>query len=142
MNKKKERSLVVVKGEDMYPSMNVGEKLGIEAVSPKQIRVGDVIVFYRYVLIAHRVLGILCYGSEYFFLTRGDKCGDVDSPVSYRDVLGRVVGKSTPIFLRTRNKILFASLLLWYLLASPLLSNPVIRRLNKIAVHISSICLC
>lgn len=142
MDKKEDHSFVVVAGEDMYPAIKVCERLEIKAVSPNQIRVGDVIVFRRYVLIAHRVLCILRYGSEFFFLTHGDKCVDVDSPVPYRKVLGIATGKSTPMTSRTRNKILFGSLLLWYLVGARLLSNSAIRRLHKIILHITSIRLC
>lgn len=139
MYKKEERRLVVVAGEDMYPAIKVGETLEIEAVSSNQIRVGDVIVFHRYVSIAHRVLGILRYDDKYFFFTRGDKCTDIDSPIHSRNVLGRVVGKSIQMIFRTRNKILFASLLLWCLLEYHLSNNPIIKRLHKIVFHIVSL---
>lgn len=139
VSQKEERSLVVVAGEDMSPAIKVGERLEIASVSPDQIRVGDIIVFQRYVLIAHRVLGTLRHRHEYFFFTQGDKCTDIDSPVCHRNILGRVVGKSIRMVFPTRNKIIFASLLIWYLLASPLLYNSVIRRSHKIALHIASL---
>lgn len=142
MYDKEDQGLVVVAGEDMSPTIKVGEVLKVEYVPPDQIRVGDVIVFHRYVLIAHRVLGILRKGSEYFFFTHGDRCKDIDSPVHFGSVLGRVLGKSVRMTFRTRDKVLLASLLLWYLLASSLLSNPVIRRFHKIELHITSVCLC
>jgi signal peptidase I len=139
MHRKEKHSLVVVDGDDMNPAISIGERLEIEAVPPEQIMAGDIIVFRRYVLIAHRVLSTLRYGRQYFFLTHGDKCVNVDLPVPYMKVVGRVIDRSGPISHRKRNKILFAILLSWCLPTSHILNIPIIRRLNKMVIHFTSL---
>ena len=139
MDGKERLILIVAAGDDMYPALKAKERLEVESVPPSQIRVGDVIVFHRYVPIAHRVLSILHCGSEYFFLTKGDRCRFVDSPVPYRKVIGKVLGKSLPMAFQTRNKILFALFLLWHLFIHSFLKNPVVRRLNKFMLYVLSL---
>lgn len=131
-------SLTVAGGDDMYPALRIGEELEIETVPPEGISAGDVIVFNRCVLIAHRVVGTLKRGSEYFFLTHGDKCPCFDSPVPSQIVIGRVVGKSIPMLFATRTKILFAAILLWHSATCCLLGNPIMRRLNRMVLRKSS----
>jgi signal peptidase I len=138
MNRKDSKSLIVVAGNDMSPAIEMGETLEVEDVSPSQIRTGDVILFRRYVSIAHRVVGLLRDRSGYFFFTHGDKCIDLDSPVHQRYVVGRVVGKSVPMIFPTRSRILFAFLLLWYMPVSRLLNNPVVRRFHQTMLHVVS----
>jgi signal peptidase I len=139
MSGKDMASLIVVAGDDMSPALKTGETLEVDAIPPNRIRVGDVIVFRRYVLIAHRVVGLLRFRSKYFFFTHGDKCAELDSPVYQKEFVGKVLGKSLPIRIRLRTKILFSCLLLWYLPISHMLNYPVVRSAHKTVLHVVSI---
>lgn len=139
MNRKRCASLVVVAGDDMSPAIETGETLEVDVVSPSRIRVGDVIVFRRYVLIAHRVVGLLRFRSEYFFFTHGDKCVKLDSPVHQEELVGKVLGKSLPIKVGLGSKMLLSCLLLWYLPLSHMLNYPMVRRFHITVLHVVSI---
>jgi len=129
--------LKILEGEDMSPTLEKGETINIKKVAVKEIKAGDIIVFKRYVLIAHRVICSLRFGAG-FFLTKGDKCLNVDSPISYNNVLGQVVGKSIPKKTKKRNKILFSVLLSSYLICLPFLNKKVIRKMYKLHIKITS----
>jgi signal peptidase I len=129
--------LKILNGEDMSPVLKIGEEINVKKVKAKEINVGDIIVFKRYVLIAHRVVCLLNF-RERFFLTQGDKCVNVDSPVPYSVVLGKVVGKSIPIKQKKRCKILFATLLFNHIIFSQFLSNHVIRKMYRFHIRLVS----
>ena len=116
LQKKGFEVLYIAGGDDMSPSISPHEKLLLEKVSsPSVVNLGDVIVFKRGILIAHRVLGIIRVGTKYFFLTRGDRCPYLDLPVSEQNIVGRIVGKSRQIFPLFRRSVALRVLLLAYL---------------------------
>lgn len=123
---------LVMGGDDMMPSIGPRESLRIVRVEPPSIRLGDVIVFRRYVPIAHRVVGRLHAFSRWYFLTKGDRCPFVDSPVSEEMLLGVVEGKSSASKGGTRKTAAFSFILLWFL-ATGFLKGRAMRRLNALA---------
>ena len=125
-------------GCDMDPSIRLGEPLRIEAVKPSEVRLGDVIVFKRHVLIGHRVMGKICFAGMLYFMARGDRCPYVDSPVSERILVGRVSGKHIPVGSSVRHMFLFAVMLLWYVPASRFARSSAFRRVNALARRVVS----
>lgn len=116
-------------GDDMEPSITNGEKLLLEKTDPSDICIGDVIVFQSNILIAHRVIEKIQFGSRHYFFTRGDTCRFLDLPVSEEKVMGKVVGKS---YLGKRSLIcsIFLRLLLLFYLADTSLFNNRMKRLR------------
>ena len=123
---------VAAGGDDMSPSINRGESLRIESVSPGEVRLGDVIVFKRQVLIGHRVMGMMRFAGDFYFMARGDRCPYIDSPVSGGALIGIVTGKRIPIGSSVRHRFLFASMLLWYVPASKHVRGSAFRRVNAL----------
>lgn len=80
-----------VTGWSMLPTLWPGDTLVIGRVCGDDVSEGDIVLFVRNnQLVAHRVIGIgdAPAGSE--ILTRGDAVSRPDSPLSNRDLLGRV----------------------------------------------------
>jgi len=77
-------------GESMEPIFKNGDRVKIEPIEPKSIRVGDIIVFNRNILICHRVWGRFKKDGRLYFLERGDNstCMGV---VSEDDIIGKAV---------------------------------------------------
>jgi len=123
---------LVMGGDDMMPSISPSERLKIGWVEPSSIRLGDVIVFKRYVPIAHRVVGRLHAFNGWHFLAKGDRCPFVDSPVSEEMLLGVVEGKHMTTKAGTKTVAAFSFILLWFL-ATGSLKGRTVRRLNAMA---------
>ena len=123
---------VVMGGDDMAPSISPSESLKVASIQPASVRLGDVIVFKRYVPIAHRVVGRLRANGCWYFFTKGDRCPFIDSPVGEEAVLGMVEGKSAAEKEGTRKMAAFAFILLWFLLTG-FLRGRAMRRLNSLA---------
>lgn len=123
---------LVMGGDDMMPSIGPRDSLKVARADPSSIGLGDVIVFKRYVPIAHRVVGRLNAFGRWYFLTKGDRCPFVDSPVSEGMLLGVVEGKSAPTKVGTKTEAAFSFILLWFLATGPL-KGRAMRRLNTLA---------
>lgn len=130
---------MVMGGDDMAPSISPGESLEVVVARPSEVRLGDVIVFKRYVPIAHRVVGRLMVNRRWYFVTRGDRCPYVDSPVDEGMVLGVVAGKSVPTEVSPIKVASLAFFLLWYIPASRFLRGRTFRRLNALARRFASL---
>jgi signal peptidase I len=79
-------------GTSMVPSIQPGDVLSIQLVDPKEVSLGDVVVYEREgVLIVHRVVGIFAAPSEPYLVTRGDRSLRDDAPIRTGELLGRVV---------------------------------------------------
>lgn len=86
-----------VTGTSMVPSILPGDFVTIQRASPKEISVGEVVLYLRNrQLIIHRVVDqqIAASGeraAESRLITRGDRVLRNDPPVSSQELLGRVV---------------------------------------------------
>ena len=123
MKKNNFELLHVAGGDDMVPSITPGEKILLEKTPVQKIQIGDVIVFRRDILIAHRVIEKIRLGSKYYFFTIGDACKFLDSPVSEENVIGKVVGKSDYRKNSLRCSIALRLLLFFYLIDTLFLHN-------------------
>ncbi|MGC9148327.1 MAG: signal peptidase I [Sulfolobales archaeon] len=93
--------LAVVEGRSMEPTLNTGDIVFMIPISdPREINVGDVIVFKRPngELIIHRVIEIKIYKDSYYYVTKGDNNPIPDPPnnpgepgISFRSVIGKVL---------------------------------------------------
>ncbi|NPB01431.1 MAG: signal peptidase I [Methanopyri archaeon] len=84
--------VTTVISESMYPYYNIGDVLIVEGVPPKDIHVGDVVVYKlpgREIPIVHRVVAKGKYG----VVTKGDNnpLPDPWCPIPWKDVEGKVV---------------------------------------------------
>lgn len=78
-------------GRSMEPAIMPGEKILVEKVSAKVIRVGDVIAFkFGRNLVTHRVIGKFRTNEGIEFLEKGDK-NILPGRVKDSDVLGKVI---------------------------------------------------
>ena len=92
--------LLTVKSGSMYPTLKVGDVILMEPVSPKDIKVGDVIIFYKpgtRELIVHRVV----MKTDEGLYTKGDANPSIDwwSPLPYENVVGKWTGFKIPYWL-------------------------------------------
>ncbi len=79
-------------GQSMYPLLRDGDLVDIVPISPKQVRIGD-IVFFRSGrrLLAHRVIKRTVEGRSVRLITQGDSLPTADRPIDDEaDLLGRV----------------------------------------------------
>lgn len=123
----------------MMPSIKLGEELKIARVPPECIRAGEVIVFKRHVLIAHRVVGRTRAFGRLYFIARGDRCPYVDSPVIEGIVEGLVAGKYAAVKLPIRHRLLFPALVLWHVWAGRVLRGRAFRKMNALARRVASL---
>lgn len=102
-------------GKSMEPFVNEGDKLFVEKVKLADLKIGDIIVFYRNKdLIGHRVIK----KKNGQIMTKGDNCPYLDRPLINNEILGKVVkieGKYGKINLATK---LFRFLSLYFLFYS------------------------
>ena len=78
-----------VTGWSMLPAICPGDTLVLETTDAAEVSEGDIVLFRRDGrLFAHRVLARAGHDQ---LLTRGDSIGYTDSPISNRELLGRVV---------------------------------------------------
>ncbi len=82
----------LVSGVSMRPTLKAGDVVIIEAVSPREIEVGDVILFKgSNVHVLHRVIEINPNAGELEFITQGDGLSTIDDPVSETQIEGKMV---------------------------------------------------
>lgn len=75
-------------GNSMKPVINPGDKVFIEKAKIKNIKVGEIVVFYQNKkLVAHRVTRI----KNKHIITKGDNSFFFDRPLKQNEVLGKVV---------------------------------------------------
>jgi len=77
-------------GESMEPVFKNGDRIKVESIESRNIKIGDIIVFSRNTLVCHRVWGRLKKEDMLYFLERGDNatCMGV---VSEDDIIGKAV---------------------------------------------------
>ena len=82
----------LVSGVSMRPTLKAGDVVVIEAVSPREIEIGDVILFKGLnVHILHRVIEINSESGKFEFITQGDGLSTIDDPVSESQIEGKMV---------------------------------------------------
>src|SRR5580700_5520094 len=75
-------------GTSMVPAIHPGDVLSIQPVDPKEVSVGDIVVYEREgVLIVHRVVGIFAAPSAPYLVTRGDRSLRDDAPILPNELL-------------------------------------------------------
>jgi signal peptidase I len=74
----------------MIPLIHTGDSIFIERVAPSNIRIGDVITFWKgRILVTHRIIKKICKGNEIFFIERGDQHSSY-STIPSSSVIGKV----------------------------------------------------
>ena len=91
---------LAVKSGSMRPTLEIGDVIMMEKVNPEEIKVGDVIIFYKpgsNRLIVHRVVKKTDEG----VYTKGDANPGIDiwSPLPYESIVGRWNGFKIPYWL-------------------------------------------
>lgn len=75
-------------GMSMEPMINEGDNLYVEKTRLKDIKIGDIVVFYRNKnFIGHRVLKI----KENYIFAKGDNSLFFDKPLKSDEILGKIV---------------------------------------------------
>jgi signal peptidase I len=78
-------------GTSMVPAIHPGDVLSIQPVDPKEVSLGDIVVYVREeVLIVHRIVQTSAASSEPYLVTRGDRLLRDDAPIHPGELLGRV----------------------------------------------------
>ena len=78
-------------GTSMVPAIHPGDLLSIQPVDPKEITLGDIVVYAReQVLVVHRIVRTSHGLSEPYLVTRGDRLLRDDPPILPGELLGRV----------------------------------------------------
>jgi signal peptidase I len=76
----------------MFPTLRKGDQLTIEAATPSQLRIGDLILFHRQgQLICHRLVALDETRPVPRLITKGDAVTKPDEPLGPDRVLGKVV---------------------------------------------------
>jgi signal peptidase I len=78
------------RGHSMYPLIQTGDILLIEPKSPNRLNIGD-IIFYRRPWGDYVVHRLIKKNGSATLLTKGDNQYNYDPPVSFDEVLGRVI---------------------------------------------------
>ncbi len=77
--------------------LNVGDVISVKKVPPKDIHVGDIILFYSDKgQIIHRVMYIQKQGNNYFYTTKGDAnpvIMELEKNIPYYEIKGKLVSK-------------------------------------------------
>ncbi len=82
----------LVSGVSMRPTLKAGDVVIIEAVAPREIEVGDVILYQgSKVHILHRVIEIHPKSGELEFITQGDGLNTIDEPISETQIEGKMI---------------------------------------------------
>lgn len=86
------RARFTATGDSMHPFIRSGERLVVEAVDPRALRRGDVVLArLERGLTAHRVVRIERRGAEVVSITtRGDNCSFEDPSFSPDQLVGRI----------------------------------------------------
>jgi signal peptidase I len=78
-------------GTSMVPAIHPGDVLSIQPVNPKEVSLGDIVVYAReQVLVVHRIVRTSDDSSEPYLVTRGDRLLRDDTPILPGALLGRV----------------------------------------------------
>ena len=78
-------------GTSMVPAIHPGDVLSIRPVDPKEVSLGDIVVYAReQVLVVHRIVRTSAGSSEPYLVTRGDRLLRDDGPILPGELLGRV----------------------------------------------------
>jgi|ERR1700676_2291746 len=78
-------------GTSMVPAIQPGDVLTIQPVSPKEVSIGDIVVYMReQMLIVHRIVRTCVSSGEPYIVTRGDRLLRNDAPVLPDELLGQV----------------------------------------------------
>lgn len=86
-------TLAVVEGRSMEPTLQTGDLVLVIKVSPKDIHVGDVIVYRKPsgTFIIHRVIRIKSVDGQLYYVTQGDNNPIPDGPgIPYGEIVGKV----------------------------------------------------
>ena len=91
---------LVVKSGSMYPVLKIGDVIMISDIKPEDLRIGDVIVYYKPgtgQLIVHRIVKKTQSG----VYTKGDANPGIDvwCPIPYENIVGRWNGFKIPYWL-------------------------------------------
>jgi signal peptidase I len=75
----------------MVPAIHPGDILSIQPVDPKEVSLGDIVVYAReQVLVVHRIVETSTSSNEPCLVTRGDRLLRDDTPILPGELLGRV----------------------------------------------------
>jgi signal peptidase I len=78
-------------GTSMVPAIHPGDILSIQPIDPKEVTLGDIVVYAREeVLVVHRIVRTSASSSESYLITRGDRLLRDDAPILPGELLGRV----------------------------------------------------
>jgi len=90
----------VVEGKSMEPLLQTGDLVLVIKASPKDIHVGDIVVYRRPggELVIHRVLKVNRVGREYMYFIKGDNNPLPDGDIPYSWILGKVAGVDGNVF--------------------------------------------
>lgn len=81
-----------VEGESMSPILKQGDIITIRAISPENIRLGDIVVFATNgTLCAHRLVMKIFRGGRFILITKSDNAFVIDRPFYDKKLLGKVV---------------------------------------------------
>jgi signal peptidase I len=104
-------------GESMQPTIEDGELIAVEPVSPSVIRRGDILLYRGDGGVRiHRVIGISRSERNHSFRLCGDASVSSDTPIEATQILGRVVAverRGQSRTLDTRLVTLFGLMRLW-----------------------------
>ena len=76
------------KGVSMEPTFRDGDKVKVEPVEAENIKVGDIIVFDKDILVCHRILGRFKKDGKIYFWEKGDNSNGIGY-VSEDEIIGR-----------------------------------------------------
>jgi signal peptidase I len=78
-------------GTSMVPAIHPGDFLTIRPVDPKEVSLGDIVMYAReHVLVVHRIVRTSDDSSEPCLVTRGDRLLRDDMPILPGELIGRV----------------------------------------------------
>jgi signal peptidase I len=83
-----EGGILDFKGVSMEPTFRDGDKVKIEPVEAKDIKIGDIVIFERDILVCHRILGRFRQGGKIYFWEKGDNSGCIGY-ISEDDIIGK-----------------------------------------------------
>ena len=96
---KTEYPLMTPISESMEPTLHIGDLLIVQGIDPKDVKVGDIIVFRKPInrqeLVVHRVVEIHTENNKYYFTTKGDKNRDSyywEKRIPEDCLIGKVIG--------------------------------------------------
>ncbi len=84
--------MISVASNSMEPTFFRGDAVILEYTKPKNIEVGDILVFkHKNIIVVHRVVNIKNHNNKYYFNTKGDANDNEDKfDIEEKDVIGKV----------------------------------------------------